>query len=137
MKVAYFIAYNGRPDRPVPNTEIVDNIEGLKERSLEPILQKLANAGIITSIKGSKGGYYVEDPENTTLKDIMDCYLDCASEEEGQFGAFGRILDDQLEDWYERSRSILSVVSLKYLCNEARKAYIPTIEAPPPLDFVV
>lgn len=137
MNVAYFIAYNGRADRPVPNTEIVGHFVHLKERSLEPVLQKLSSAGIITSVKGSKGGYYVEDPENTTLKDIFECFIDCASEDEGQFGSFERILNAQLEDWYGRGLGMLSVVSLKYLCNEARKQYIPTLEAPQPLDFVV
>lgn len=137
MNVALFIAYNGRADRPVPNTEIVGYFPHLKERSLEPVLQKLSSAGIITSIKGSKGGYYVEDPENTTLKDIFECFIGSAMEDEGHFGSYERILDEQVEDWYQRGLGMLSVVSLKYLCNEARKQYIPTLETPQPLDFVV
>ncbi|MCB1591521.1 MAG: Rrf2 family transcriptional regulator [Alphaproteobacteria bacterium] len=137
MNVALFIAYNGREDRPVPNAEIVAYFDHLKERSLEPVLQKLSGSGIITSIKGSKGGYYVEDPENTTLRDIFECFVDSASPEDGGFGSYERILSAQIEDWYGKGLGMLSVTSLKYLCNEARKAYIPTIETPPPLDFVV
>ena len=70
MKAAFYIAYNGRQDRPVTSAEIVEHFD-LKERALEPVLQRLSNEGIIVSIKGPKGGYFVDDPVNTTLKDIV------------------------------------------------------------------
>lgn len=136
MKAAFYIAYNGRQDRPVTSAEIVEHFD-LKERALEPVLQRLSNEGIIVSIKGPKGGYFVDDPVNTTLKDIVGCFFESATDKTDFPDAFDRILISRVEDGFEKWQDILSATSLQYLCNEARKSHIPTIESPPPLDFVV
>ncbi len=138
MRAAFYIAYNGRQDRPVTSADIVEHYD-LKERALEPVLQRLSSEGIIVSIKGPKGGYYVPDPVNTSLKDIVECFFETAidGEENEHPDAFDRILFEQVEAGFEKWLGIQSATSLQYLCNEARKRHIPTIESPPPLDFVV
>lgn len=138
MRAAFYIAYNGREDRPVTSAEIVEHY-GLGERALEPVLQRLSNAGIIVSIKGPKGGYYVSDPVDTSLKDVIECFFDSAidREEHPHPDPMDRILFERLEDGFEKWLGMKSTTSLQYLCNEARKSHIPTIESPPPLDFVV
>lgn len=135
MNAALFIAYNGRKERPVSGTSIVEFC-GLKERALEPVLQKLSNAGIIVSVKGARGGYYVADLDNVTLRDIVECFVSSPVPKDSEFGGFSQILEDRLVSSYSEWLEVLEETSLRHLCNRALVSQVPTYDAPP-LDFVV
>ncbi len=136
MNAALFIAYNGREDKPVSGASIVEYF-GLKERALEPVLQKLSSAGIIVSIKGPKGGYFVKDTEQTTLKDIVRAFIKAPVPANDTFGTYGDILAGRIRHSLDCWMDALSEITLKDLCAQAESRDLPTLETPPVLDFVV
>ena len=136
MNAALFIAYNGREDKPVSGASIVDYF-GLKERALEPVLQKLSSADIIISIKGPKGGYFLKDSETTTLKDIVQAFVKAPVPANDTFGTYGDILAGRIKFSLESWMDALDKITLKDLCAQADSRDLPTLETPPVLDFVV
>jgi|DewCreStandDraft_4_1066084.scaffolds.fasta_scaffold03592_17 Rrf2 family protein len=58
-------------NKPVTIKEISEK-EGLSNRYMENIFVKLRKAGIITSLKGEKGGFYLtREPSKITLYEIL------------------------------------------------------------------
>jgi len=60
-----------KEDTPVM-TSLIAEEQMLSKKYLENLLNKLRIAGLIRSVRGSKGGYFlVKEPENITLEDIV------------------------------------------------------------------
>ena len=121
MNAAMFIAYNGNEDTPVSGNAIVDYCH-LNKRSLEPVLQRLSGEGIIVSVKGAKGGYYMPQPENTTLREIVEAFVDSVVPNKHEFAGYNDILDEKLENCYGGWLDSLSDISFKRLCHKARNS---------------
>ena len=121
MNAAMFIAYNGSKDDPVCGNEIVD-YSNLNKRALEPVLQKLANAGIVVSIKGARGGYYMPRPEETSLKDVVKAFIECVVPEKHQFSGYDMLINKSLGKNYLLWLDGLADTSFKELCDDARDA---------------
>jgi len=119
MNAAMFIAYNGDVDNPVSGVAIVDYC-GLNRRALEPVLQRLAGEGIIISIKGAKGGYYMPNQDIVTLRDIAEAFIDKAFPDRPEFSGYNSLLDKELEGSYSLWLESLSKSSFDQLCDRAR-----------------
>lgn len=69
--VAVHLARHGG-ERPVPAREIAER-EGLPPDYVEQILLKLRRAGLVTSVRGAKGGYYLATaPEEVSVRDVLE-----------------------------------------------------------------
>jgi Rrf2 family iron-sulfur cluster assembly transcriptional regulator len=70
LRAVIHMAVNGK-DNPISVKNITD-IEDISPIFLEQIFTKLKKGGIIHSIRGAKGGFYLaKDPETITVKDIF------------------------------------------------------------------
>jgi Rrf2 family protein len=59
-------------DSPTPARDLAER-EGLPADYVEQILLKLRRAGLVRSVRGAKGGYFLaRDPESVTVKDVME-----------------------------------------------------------------
>ncbi len=65
------IAMHQRPDGPVMLRDIARR-QQISERYLEHVLTSLRNAGLVKSIRGAKGGYYLgRTPADVTVMDVF------------------------------------------------------------------
>lgn len=119
MNAAMFIAYNGSEDTPVSGSAIVDYCK-LNKRALEPVLQRLSGEGLIVSVKGAKGGYYMPNPENTTLKEVIEAFDVKIIPDKHEFSGYNDILDARLELCFDGWLDSLSDINFKRLCHTAR-----------------
>jgi Rrf2 family protein len=59
-------------ERPVPAREMAER-EGLPPDYVEQILLKLRRAGLVTSVRGAKGGYYLAlSPDEVSVRDVLE-----------------------------------------------------------------
>lgn len=119
MNAALFIAYNGSEDLPVSGGEIVEYCN-LNKRALEPILQRLAAENIVISVKGSKGGYYMPQSEDITLRDVAEAFIRDVVPQKHEFSGYNEILDQKLELCFDGWLDSLSDISFKRLCHKAK-----------------
>jgi Rrf2 family transcriptional regulator, iron-sulfur cluster assembly transcription factor len=69
--VAVHLARHGG-EKPVPAREIAER-EGLPPDYVEQILLKLRRAGLVTSVRGARGGYYLaRSPEDASVRDVLE-----------------------------------------------------------------
>jgi Rrf2 family protein len=65
------LSYNGSAGKPVSIKEISDR-EKISNRYLENIFVKLRKSGVVTSLKGEKGGFLLSrSPEKISIYDIL------------------------------------------------------------------
>jgi Rrf2 family protein len=70
VRALYDIAYHSQ-GLPTPIKEI-SRRQGVTPRYLEQIFQRLKKAGIVKSVRGPKGGYYLSrQPEEVVVSDII------------------------------------------------------------------
>ncbi len=61
---------------PTPARDMAER-EGLPPDYVEQILLKLRRAGLVSSVRGAKGGYYLaKDPSRVTVKDVIEAAED-------------------------------------------------------------
>lgn len=73
--VSVHLARRGGAD-PVPARDMAES-EGLPADYVEQILLKLRRAGLVTSVRGAKGGYHLaRDPDAITVKDVIEAAED-------------------------------------------------------------
>lgn len=69
--VAVHLAKHGG-ERPIPAREVAER-EGLPPDYVEQILLKLRRAGLVTSVRGARGGYYLAQPsDRVTVRDVLE-----------------------------------------------------------------
>jgi len=69
--VAVHLARHGG-ERPVPAREIAER-EGLPPDYVEQILLKLRRAGLVTSVRGAHGGYFLARPAlEVSVRDVLE-----------------------------------------------------------------
>lgn len=130
MNAAMFIAYNGNEEIPVAGSEIVE-YSNLNKRALEPVLQKLSSTGIIISVKGARGGYYMPAPEETTLRDVAEAFISRVVPDKHEFAGYDTLVDSKLLQCYDSWLDSLSDITFKRLCQKARNSgQIPTHKVP-------
>lgn len=134
------IAYNAG-DKPVQNGEITER-QGIPRRYLEQVLQALVRAGILSGVRGPRGGYRLaRERRRITLGEIVRVIraLEAGGDpvEETNGSALGqqvvRPLWTELQgEWMER----LDAISIEDLCQRARAQGIHR-ENEPVADFVI
>lgn len=127
------IAYHASAN-PVQSREITRR-QGIPRRYLEQVLQNLVRAGVLTGVRGPRGGYRLaRERRRITLADIvqviheMEARTDPVEENDGSpLGTqVVRPLWRQLSD---ECMAQLSQTTIQDLCNQAREAGIESEDA--------
>lgn len=134
------IAYNAA-GTPVQSSEISKR-QGIPPRYLEPVLQQLVREGILTGVRGPRGGYRLaRERRRTTLGDITRVVqsLETADNplaEESASDLGERVVRPMWRrlqtEWMER----LDGITIEDLCAEARRSGVES-EIPAKLDFSI
>lgn len=117
LGAALFIAFHGGKDTPIAGTAIAEHY-GLKKRALEPTLQTLGSKGVLDSIRGQGGGYYMPAPENVTVADVVSCFLEDKKPCEKAFTEFESIMRSALRPGLNEWLQAMSQISIADLCSQ-------------------
>lgn len=117
------IAYNGG-DTPVQSSEI-NRRQGIPRRYLEPVLQQLVRARLLSGIRGPRGGYRLARPaEEITLGDIaravqdIDGALKVEHDHASQLGV--DVIKPLWVEMIDKWLGDLDEVTVASLCEQAR-----------------
>ncbi len=138
------IAYNAGT-QPVQSKEITAR-QGIPRRYLEQVLQQLVRAGILSGIRGPRGGYLLaRERRRITLGDITRVISALDANGEDAKGESGVVPESDLgvkivrpiwDDMQDRLVERLDSVTIEELCLKAKEAGIDS-EAAQRLDFVI
>lgn len=98
--------------------------QAIPSQFLTQILQQLRSAGLISSTRGSSGGFFLErSPERISVGDIVDavCPLNSVRPEETH-SAFSQAVNEVWQDLQAQQRSLLDRISLADLLARCRDA---------------
>lgn len=129
LNAAIFVAYNAKKEAPIAGASIAEHYS-LSSRALEPVLQILGNAGILQSIRGHSGGYYIEDPDAVTIKDIVRCFTENKNPKNRAFSEFSPVLQEAFKESHEMFWNNLSTITIKALCDSLKEKGVPKRDAP-------
>lgn len=128
VRALCYISYNGQ-ENPVQVRDI-SAAEGISPRYIEQIFQKLKRAGIVRSVRGPYGGYYLaRKPEEIRVGDVIRAteggdfrLLFCDGLDKNAAKPCSR-LDDCIvrETWDEGSRRLMAYfdsITIKDLCKK-------------------
>lgn len=74
LRITFLIALSH--DKPVSLSTLVRQTD-LSEKYLEQLLGMLRKAGIVESVRGAQGGYYLSDtPDKISIKEILEALND-------------------------------------------------------------
>jgi Rrf2 family protein len=129
VRALCYIAYNSGHD-PVQVRDISER-EGISPRYIEQIFQKLKKAGIVKSVRGPYGGYYLaRDPRDIKVGDVIRAteggdfkLVFCDGLKKSSLKACER-LDDCIvrETWEEGSKRLMAYfdsINIRDLCKKA------------------
>lgn len=138
------IAYNAGT-QPVQSKEITAR-QGIPRRYLEQVLQKLVRAGILSGVRGPRGGYLLaRERRRITLGDITRVISAPDANGEDADGEGGQARESDLgvkivrpiwDEMQDRLIVQLDSVTIEELCLKAKEAGIDS-EAAARLDFVI
>jgi Rrf2 family transcriptional regulator, iron-sulfur cluster assembly transcription factor len=130
VRALCFISYNSKGN-PVQVRDISER-EGISPRYIEQIFQKLKKAGIVKSVRGPYGGYYLgKDPAEIRVGDVIRAteggdfkLVFCDGLKKNAKKACER-LDECIvqETWEEGSRRLMAYfdsITIKELCKKSR-----------------
>jgi Rrf2 family transcriptional regulator, iron-sulfur cluster assembly transcription factor len=134
------IAYNAGP-QPVQSTEITGR-QGIPRRYLEPVLQQLVRAGILTGVRGPRGGYRLaRERRRITLGEIvrvvqaLERSEDAIARDSGpELGV--RVVRPLWQELRDEVMARLDTVTIEDLCLRAHRVGIPG-EFDAKLDFTI
>lgn len=127
------IAYHASAN-PVQSREITRR-QGIPRRYLEQVLQNLVRAGVLTGVRGPRGGYRLaRERRRITLADIvqviheMEARTDPIEEDDGSpLGT--QVVRPLWRQLSEECMAQLSQTTIQDLCNQAREAGIESEDA--------
>lgn len=127
------IAYHASAN-PVQSREITRR-QGIPRRYLEQVLQNLVRAGVLTGVRGPRGGYRLaRERRRITLADIvqviheMEARTDPIEENDGSpLGT--QVVRPLWRQLSEECMAQLSQTTIQDLCNQAREAGIESEDA--------
>ena len=130
------IAYNAGPE-PVQSREITRR-QGIPRRYLEQVLQQLVRDGILTGVRGPRGGYRLaRERRRITVGDIVRVIRTMEATSDPVGSPLGHDVVRPL--WNELSEEFmvrLESITIQDLCDRARNAGIDS-EAANRLDFTI
>ncbi|MFQ5533808.1 MAG: RrF2 family transcriptional regulator [Sphingomonadales bacterium] len=138
------IAYNAQAE-PVQSKDITRR-QGIPQRYLEQVMQRLVRAGILKGVRGPRGGYHLaRERRRITVGEIVRVVAEMetdgnARESNGETGGqsvlgdtvVGPLLDDLKAEMMDR----LDAVTVQDLCNRAKSAGVVR-ESRRDLDFTI
>jgi len=134
------IAYNAGA-LPVQSTEITGR-QGIPRRYLEPVLQQLVRAGILTGVRGPRGGYRLaRERRRITLGEIVRVVQALERGEDAVARNSGpelgvRVVRPLWQELRDEVMARLDTVTIEDLCLRAHKAGIAG-EFGAKLDFTI
>lgn len=132
------IAYNARPD-PVQSRDITER-QGIPNRYLEQVLQRLVREGVLKGVRGPRGGYTLaRERRRVSLGDVLRVVsaMDTEEEEPASAAMLGERVIDPL--WDEVVTEILArfdMITMEDLCREASSKGIPRADGSLP-DYTI
>ena len=134
------IAYHAGP-APVQSREITRR-QGIPRRYLEQVLQNLVRAGVLTGVRGPRGGYRLaRERRRITLADIVRVILEMEAPDDPTDAADGSPLGIEVVRplWREMAEDCmeqLEKITIQDLCNRARDAGVES-EEPDRIDYTI
>ena len=132
------IAYNARPD-PVQSRDITAR-QGIPQRYLEQVLQRLVREGVLRGVRGPRGGYTLaRERRRVTLGDIVRVVqsLDGDDEPAPSNAALGeRVIAPLWEGIEAEILRRFDAITMEDLCRQARGQGIPRADGTVP-DFSI
>ncbi|MGB0497251.1 MAG: RrF2 family transcriptional regulator [Rubricella sp.] len=121
------VAYNAT-EGPIQARDITGR-QGVPHRYLEQVLQRLVHEGVLTGVRGPRGGYMLaRDPAHVTVGDVirtvakMDVELDDTRSE----GAlFAEVVGPLWIDMQARIFGEMDEITMADLCRRAEDARVP------------
>lgn len=135
VQTVLFIAYHGQNGNPIKSHQMIDRYK-LSNRALEPILQKLAKAGIVESKQGANGGYMVAKPERVRVADIVRLFTPEQDKKSLLFSDMRNVLFPTLKEGYHSLLGALESTTVAQLMQEAKEQGVPK-QAEAALDFII
>jgi Rrf2 family protein len=132
------IAYNARPD-PVQSRDITAR-QGIPQRYLEQVLQKLVREGVLRGVRGPRGGYILaRERRRVTLGDVVRVVqsLDTDDDPTPSTAPLGEKVIAPL--WEGVESEILrrfDTITMEDLCRQARGQGIPRADGTMP-DYTI
>ena len=134
------IAYHAGPG-PVQSREI-SRRQGIPRRYLEQVLQNLVRAGVLTGVRGPRGGYRLaRERRRITLADIVRVILDMEARDDPSEAEDGSPLGIEVVRplWREMADDCiaqLEQITIQDLCDRARDAGVES-EEPDRIDYTI
>ena len=134
------IAYHAGP-APVQSREITRR-QGIPRRYLEQVLQNLVRAGVLTGVRGPRGGYRLaRERRRITLADIVGVILEMEARDDPTAEVDGSPLGLEVVRplWRELADDCmeqLEKITIQDLCNRARQAGVES-EEPDRVDYTI
>ncbi len=134
------IAYNGGAD-PAQSREITRR-QGIPARYLEQVLQQLVRAGILTGVRGPRGGYRLaRERRRISVGEVVRVVRNLEAASDAADDPAGSALGQQVVRplWQELQQEVerkLDSVSIEDLCQRAHEADISS-ESAPRLDYMI
>lgn len=134
------IAYHAGP-APVQSREITRR-QGIPRRYLEQVLQNLVRAGVLTGVRGPRGGYRLaRERRRITLADIVRVILDMEARDDPSEADDGsplgtRVVRPLWREMAEECMEQLQEITIQDLCNRAREAGVES-EEPDRVDYTI
>lgn len=128
LNAVIFVAYHATKETPIAGAAIAEHYS-LNSRALEPVLQILGNSGLLQSIRGHSGGYYMERPDKVTMADILQCFTKTNIRKTNAFSEFTPTLETAFEDSHRCFWKKLSLITIQNLCDSLTEQGVPTRDA--------
>ena len=134
------IAYNAGAV-PVQSREITRR-QGIPRRYLEQVLQNLVRAGVLSGVRGPRGGYRLaRERRRITVGEVVRVILDMETRaepiEEIDTSSLGAtVVGPMWESISQQCMQHLDGITIQELCNQAREAEVE-IEGAKRLDYTI
>lgn len=123
---------------PVQSGDITER-QGIPKRSLEPVLQQLTRSGILTGVRGPRGGYRLaRERRRITLGEVVRLVAgDDSAAEFAEGGALGaKVVQPLWRELEAETMARLDGITLEDLCRRARAAGVVS-DAAEAVDFTI
>ncbi len=126
---------------PVQSRELTRR-QGIPRRYLEQVLQILVRAGVLSGVRGPRGGYRLaRERRRITVGDVVRVILDMEarddSNEEADATSLGvAVVGPMWESVSQRCMEHLDAITIQDLCNQAHEAGIES-EGAKRLDYTI
>jgi len=133
------IAYNARPE-PVQAKEITSR-QGVPQRYLEQVMQRLVHAGILRGVRGPKGGYRLaRERRRITAGEVVRIVALMEAEElpplDNGSELAEKVVRPLIESLHKELLARLDAITIDDLCIEAEAQNVP-LAVRTKLDFTI